>query len=178
MNDESLIALIAKGNQEALTELYSRYHAQLYKLSFHYLQNKEDAEEMLQDVFLAVFKNAGKFRKESAFHTWAYKITVNKCLDKLRFRKARKRLLFFTGLFQHPSEDIAAITHDGDTDADTHQLYKTIDTLNEQQRTAIILTQIQELSIKEAAMIMHTTPKAVESLTQRAKANLRKKLKK
>lgn len=178
MNDESLIELIAKGNQEALTELYNRYQTQIYKLSFHYLQNKEDAEEMLQDVFLAVYKNAVNFQSRSVFHTWIYKITVNKCLDKLRFRKAKKHLLFFSSLFQHPSEHISDKINDSTEDENTLQLYKAIDALGDQQKTAIILTQIQELSVKEAATIMQTTPKAVESLTQRAKTNLRKNLKK
>lgn len=178
MTDELLITLLAEGNQEALTELYNRYRTPIYKLSFHYLQNKEDAEEMLQDVFLAVYRNAGKFQNRSLFHTWIYKIAVNKCLDKLRFRKARKRLLFFSGLFQQPSEHIADNISDHPEDENIRQLYKAIDTLGEQQKTVIILTQIQELSVKEAATIMQTTLKAVESLTQRAKVNLRKNFKK
>jgi RNA polymerase sigma-70 factor (ECF subfamily) len=170
---------MAKGSEEALTQLYARYYVQIYKLSFHYLQNKEDAEETVQDVFLNVFKNAGKFQNRSAVHTWIYKITVNKCLDKLRFRKAKNRMLFLTSFFSSAADHLSHQTDNPTEVNNLHDdLYKAIDTLGEQQKTALILTQIQELSIKETAIIMRTSPKAVESLTQRAKANLKKKMKK
>lgn len=175
MTDEALIALIIEGDSRAFSELYSRYHQKIFALCFHYINHKEEAEELLQDVFVTVHKHVSKFNSQSSFSTWIYSISVNKCLDHLRYKNAKKRFAFFT----HLIEDKAIETNEPRyADSQTEALYKAINSLSEQQKTALILTQIQELSIKETAAIMHNTPKAIESLVQRAKANLQKKLKK
>ncbi|WP_190277265.1 RNA polymerase sigma factor [Taibaiella lutea] len=174
MNNETLIGLVAKGDERAFNELYHKFKDDIYKLSFYYLQNKEDAEDVLQEIFVTVYKRASTFKSNSSFSTWLYRIAVNKCLDKLKYLKARKRLALFTHFF-HPAGTSDNAPY---SDEDLNLLHNTIDKLLPQQKTALILTQIQELSINETAAIMNLSSKAVESLTQRAKANLRKKMKK
>jgi RNA polymerase sigma-70 factor (ECF subfamily) len=174
VNNEALIGLVAKGDERAFNELYHKFKDDIYRLAFYYLQNKEDAEDTLQEIFVTVYRNAAAFKSQSQFSTWLYRIAVNKCLDKIKHLKARRRLALITHLFQQTAaSDNALYSED-----DLLRLHNAIDKLLPQQKTALILTQIQELSINETAAIMDISAKAVESLTQRAKANLRKKIKK
>lgn len=175
LTDDVLIEQIALGNKQAFNELYLRYHKKIFGLCFHFMQQIQDAEEVMQDVFVVVHKTAHKFHHKASCSTWLYRIAVNKCLDALRYKNARKRFAFITHFFEDKPMDSAAPYY---SDHQTSELYQAIKKLPEQQKTAIILTQIQELNFKETASIMDTTLKAVESLVQRAKANLKKNLKK
>lgn len=179
MTDDELISAIAGGDPKAFNELYRHFQTRVYRTAFQYLQQVHDAEELTQDVFVQVYRSAAKYNYKASVSTWIYRITVNKCLDKLRYAKAKKRFAFITQLFQHeeqhPVPDNKAHTAATEENA---ALYLAIDRLPEKQKTALILTQLEELSIKETAAIMDTSPKAVESLTQRAKSNLRIFLKK
>ncbi len=175
--DEVLLSRIATGDKQAFNSLYQRYKPKVFGTAFHYLQDSHDAEELAQDVFVELYHSASKYNARAAPGTWIYRITVNKCLDKLRYRKAKKRLAFITHFFQPGTHGDIAVPDNADMPGqaeDLRLLYQYLDRLPVNQRTALILTQIQELSIKETAAIMNNSPKAVESLTQRAKANLRK----
>ena len=180
MTEEELISAIAQGGKQAFNELYLKYRPKVFSTAFHYLQIQQDAEELTQDVFVEIFRSASRYNFKASLSTWIYRITVNKCLDKLRYKKAKKRFAFVAHFFT--ADDHGNIPEtSGDHQHSEEQnrlLYKAIDRLPEKQKTALILTQIEELSIKETAAIMNTTAKAVESLTQRAKAGLKLTLKK
>ena len=183
MSDKELLERVILGDRKSFTALYDKFYPQVFKTAFGYLNNNFDADEIVQDVFIEVHRSAKRFNHKSSLSTWIYRITVNKSLDKLRFQKSAKRFSFFSAfLFNEDNsltENIADTSNHG-LDADNKELEKIIrkamDTLPETQRTAFILTQVEDLSGKEAAEVMKTTGKAVESLIQRAKANLRKKL--
>ena len=183
MSDKELLERVILGDRKSFTALYDKFYPQVFKTAFGYLNNNFDADEIVQDVFIEVHRSAGRFNHKSGLSTWIYRITVNKSLDKLRFQKSAKRFSFFSAIrFNEDNrltENIADTSNHG-LDADNKELEKIIrkamDTLPETQRTAFVLTQVEDLSGKEAAEIMKTTGKAVESLIQRAKANLRKEL--
>ncbi|MBC7487538.1 MAG: RNA polymerase sigma factor [Cytophagaceae bacterium] len=183
MSDKELLERVILGDRKSFTALYNKFYPQVFKTAFGYFNNNFDADEIVQDVFIEVHRSAGKFNHKSGLSTWIYRITVNKSLDKLRFQKSAKRFSFFSAIrFNEDNrltENIADTSNHG-LDADNKELEKIIrkamDTLPETQRTAFVLTQVEDLSGKEAAEIMKTTGKAVESLIQRAKANLRKEL--
>lgn len=170
-----MIAGIMRGDKKAFDLLYRLFQEKVFRTAFHYLQHTQEAEEAVQDVFVEVYRSAAAFGQRSSLSTWIYRITVNKCLDRLRYRKAGKRFAFITHIFKG-SEDIAAPAANDIRGEENRLLYAAIARLPEKQQTALILTQIEELSIKETAAIMKTTGKAVESLTQRAKKNLKKLL--
>ncbi len=179
----NLINKIKSGDHQALKKLYDEFKAHVYNTSLSYLQNAEEAEEVTQDVFIEVFKSAGQFRRGSSVGTWIYRITVNKSLDSLRHRNRKKRSGFLTSIFKKESValqiDAPHFNHPGvelENQEKARILFAVIDKLPENQKTAFILLQIEELPQKEVAMIMKTTEKAVESLLQRAKASLRKNL--
>lgn len=173
MEETALINAIVQGDKKAFDTLYRSFREKVFRTAFHYLQHTQEAEEAVQDVFVEVYRSAPAFHFKSSLSTWIYRITVNKCLDRLRYRQAKKRFAFITHFFQHDHPGAPAVAP-VEANEDNKMLYAAIDKLPGNQKTALILTQIEELSIKETAAIMKTTAKAVESLTQRAKNNLRK----
>lgn len=183
--EKSYLQAIAKGNEMALEQLYNVYADRVYNTLISYTKNAEDAEELLQDVFVTIFNTASTFRFHSSVSTWIYRIAVNKSLDFLRKKKSQKRFGIFTSLYVRDSTevkyDVVDFVHPGvnlEKKEDAKQLFRVIDRLPENQRTAFVLTQIEDLSQKETAEIMNTSRKAVESLLQRAKINLKKELEK
>lgn len=163
-----------------LEEIFSTYKQQVYNLALHYLQNTEEAEEITQDVFLKIHLNHSSFNEKSQLSTWIYRITINCCLDALKAKKRKKRWAIFGSLFQSDdSFEDSEFNHPGiqlEQKEATEHILNLINQLPENQKTALILNKIENLSQQEIALILETTPKAVESLIQRAKNNLEKKL--
>lgn len=183
MQAEELLYSIAKGDANALAKLYELFKNKVYNTALVYLHNVEEAEEVLQDVFLEVFNNAKNFKGNAAPSTWIYRITINKCIDKVRYRSRRKRFAFITSIF---SKETGELVHDSPTPdhpgviaehkEQSKALFAAIDQLPDNQRAAFVLKQVEGLSQKEVAAVMDMSEKAVESLLQRAKGNLRKAL--
>ncbi|MCZ7625341.1 MAG: sigma-70 family RNA polymerase sigma factor [Candidatus Methylomirabilis sp.] len=84
--DQDLVERIKGGDEAAFDALLGRYQERVYRLAMSMTRNREDAEEVLQDVFLAVYRKIESFESRSAFRTWLYRITVNAALMKLRSR--------------------------------------------------------------------------------------------
>lgn len=146
------------------------------------VQDTGAAEDITQEVFVTVYKNILSFKERSSLSTWIYRITVNKCLDYLRAKTRQKRGGLLTQLFNRDAEHIpetSDFVHPGvilENREKAKYLFAAINTLPENQKTAFVLTHIEDLPQKEVAEIMDLSVKAVESLLQRAKANLRKYL--
>lgn len=185
MENLQLIQKIAHGSEAALREIYGVFANIVFNTALSYLHDRAEAEEITQDVFLEVYQSAKTFEGKSSVRTWIYRITVNKCLDKLRYQKRKKRFALVKSLFkpdtteiQHDAEDFE---HPGVTlerQEYAKILFKALEYLPSQQRTAYILSFIEELPRKEVAEVMQLSVKAVESLLQRAKINLRSTLEK
>ena len=84
INDQDLILKIIEGDIQLYSDLVNRYKDLVYTLVIQMLKNNEEAEEVAQDSFLKAFKNLSKFKGDSKFSTWLYKITYNTCLDRLK----------------------------------------------------------------------------------------------
>src|SRR5579884_846269 len=82
-NDELLFRLQA-GDDRALSDLADAYGSKIYQLAFRYLRNKEDAEEVAQDVLFKVYRKVGAFRGDAALSSWIYRITFNAAMSRLR----------------------------------------------------------------------------------------------
>jgi RNA polymerase sigma factor (sigma-70 family) len=150
----------------------------VYNLALQYTQNAEDAEELSQDVFLKVHDKLAGFRHDATLKTWIYRITVNQSLDYIRAKKSQKRWSLLTAksiLQDGSSEDIPHFQHPGillEDQESLELLFRCINKLPDNQKTALILLKIDDLSQIETAEIMNISPKAVESLFQRAKKKL------
>jgi RNA polymerase sigma factor (sigma-70 family) len=161
-------------------EVYDEFKDLVYNLSLQYIHNTDDAQDITQEVFVKVHHHLHEYDPASAsMKTWIYRITVNHCLDVLKAKKTKKRFAFITSLFA-PDDggelpDPGHFDHPGvlmEDAEDLRALFALIDRLPEQQRTALILMKIEGRTQQETAEIMEISPKAVESLVQRAKRSL------
>lgn len=162
-------------------EIYDVYSNKVFNLALSYVQNFEDAEEITQDVFVAVHHSLGSFKQKSNIYTWVYRIAINKCLDFIKAKKRKKRVAFITSIFYEGRVDlkheILEPNHPGVLLEDKDELnnvFKQINKLPQNQKTAIILQKIHNMRQQEVAEIMNISPKAVGQLIQRAKLNLQK----
>jgi RNA polymerase sigma-70 factor (ECF subfamily) len=178
-----LVQQTALGDHRSFNQLYELFKSKVFNTAISYLRNAEEAEEITQDVFVEIFHSSKNFKGDSQVSTWIYRIAINKSLDKLRYRKRKKRFAFVVDLFQPDSSDIkhdiAQFEHPGvmlENKEKAKILFEAIELLAEQQKTAFLLTFVEDLPQKEVADVMKLSVKAVESLLQRAKANLRKEL--
>jgi RNA polymerase sigma-70 factor (ECF subfamily) len=154
-------------------------------LALQYVQNQEDAQEITQDVFVAVHHAMSNFKGKSSVSTWIYRIAINKSLDFLKAKQRKKRFTFLSSLFYPDSNEIkydtATFDHPGvllEHKEAIIEIFKYINELPDAQKTALILAKIEHKPQAEVAEIMELSLKAVEGLLQRAKNNLSKKLNK
>ncbi len=159
------------------------YQQKVQNTAVSMVQDEGVAEDLTQEVFVTVYKSILSFNEQSNISTWIYRITVNKCLDHLRSKNRQKRQGFLAQLFHKETGEVLHekpdFIHPGivlERREQSKYLFKAIDGLVENQKTVFILTHIEDLPQKEVAEIMNISLKAVESLLQRAKANLRKAL--
>jgi RNA polymerase sigma-70 factor (ECF subfamily) len=169
--DRELVAACQRGEREAFDELVERYQRDIYRLCFRYVGNPEDAADMAQETFIRAYKAIGRFRGQSAFSTWLYRIAVNTCLN---FRSARRPA---------PAELPAELP---DREASTlvrieeeeraRDLRRAVSGLPDRQRATLILKVFHELTHQEVAEILGSSVGTVKANLFHALANLRKRL--
>lgn len=155
----------------------------VFRIVFSFLRNREDAEDVAQEVFVDIYNKMYSFRGKSQITTWMYRIAVNKSLDFMRTKKRKKRFvpknqrleIEDVDLGNEPSEtsNPGLITEANERKA---ILKQAVDSITEKQRAAIILNKYEGFSYQEISEIMDTTLSAVESLIHKGMKNLRKKL--
>lgn len=170
-------------NPHTFKNLYDRYKVLVYNVALNYLQNIEDAEEITQDVFIQLYHSLDKFKNESSIKTWIYRITINKCLDFIKHKKSKKRLFIFGQKSNNEFEiqNFSNFEHPGillENKENASVLFSVINELTENQKTAFILSKLDEMSNPEISEIMNLSISSVESLIFRAKTTLKEKLSK
>lgn len=182
MTEEELLLGLRNGEEPAFKELVILFQDKVFNTALGFLQHHTEAEDIAQEVFIQVYRSIGQFKGDSLLSTWIYRITVTKSLDHLRSKRRKKRFGFLSSLFGEDNKPIYEpedFNHPGvqqERKEDAALLFKMIGLLPENQRTAFILNKVEELSYREIAVILNTSESAVDSLLQRAKQNLRKKL--
>ena len=172
--DYELLALVRDGSHPAFAALVERHTPRYYRLAFRYLQNREAAEDVVQDAFLKLWEDPGKWQadKNTKFTTWFYRIVVNLCLD---WRKRKRPVAL--------NEDMPLIDDRESADqAMIHRqeqrvLEQEIAALPERQRIAVNLCFDEGLSNQDAADAMGVNLKALQSLIMRAKTTLKERMK-
>ena len=180
---EDLAQKIAQGDQSAFAALYERYKNKVYNTVLSYLQNRNEAEEIAQDVFVEIHHSIHKFRGESSLNTWIYRIAVTKSLDFIKYKNRKKRFAFLTSIFEKDSTSLVVnppeFVHPGvllENQEKSAILFKAIHSLPDNQKTAFILARVEGLSHKEISEIMQVSVGSVESLLHRSRENLKKQL--
>ncbi|MDX9948771.1 MAG: sigma-70 family RNA polymerase sigma factor [Bacteroidales bacterium] len=184
MTESGIIRDILEGDREKFRLLVEKYQPLVFRTCIGFVHDKDDADDLTQEVFIQAYQSLSRFRGNSAFSTWLYRIAVNASLNSVRRSSKNFIVQRFNSLFgSEKTSDIPFSQADADDPENilirkehVVRVQKAIDSLPENQRTAIILSKYDDLSQKEIAAIMNITEGAVESLLQRAKQNLREKL--
>lgn len=162
--------------QDTFKDLVDQHSHEVVKTCYSFVNNKEDAEDVAQEVFIEIYKSIQHFNNKSDIGTWIYRISINKSLDFLRKKNRKKRIADLKGLFLHKNRQTSTPHQDMEESERKEILHQQIALLAENQRIAIVLSQFDRLSNKKIAEIMKTSESAVESLLHRAKTNLRENL--
>ncbi len=182
MTEPELIQGLLAKKEEAFRFLIESYGDRVHNTILSIIQNKEDTEDLTQEVFVEIYNSISKFKGESQLYTWVYRIATTKALDLLRKRKAKKRFAFITSIFSNEEDEmeIGDFNHPGiiiENKERAKILFDAMNKLSDNQKAAFTLSQIENLSYKEIAEVMKLSVSSVESLIFRAKSNLKKILK-
>ena len=183
MNERELISLLKKKDREAFKIIVETWQGMVYNTALGILQSEEDAEDISQEVFMQVYESISSFKEESKFSTWLYRITISKAMDHIRKKKRKKRFAFIQSLYGKDNEvkiDPPDFFHPGvnlENKENAAILFKAIEKLSENQKTAFVLSRIEGLSYNDIGEIMAISDSAVDALLQRAKKNLQTNLK-
>ena len=172
------------GSRKSYNDLYDRYSSLIYNVALNFVPDRAEAEDVVQEVFIGIYRSLGSFRQGSSLKTWIYKIAVNASLENIRRKKRKKRLGVTVPVQTEVGEAISPITstldHPGvllEQKELAEHLFAAINNLDDAQRSAYTLKHLEGLSQKEVSTVLETSVSAVESLLVRAKRNLRRSLK-
>ncbi len=188
-NDE-LLSRLQSGDERALSDLAHAYGTKIYQLAFRYLRNKEDAEEVTQDVLFKVYRKVGSFRGDAALSSWIYRITFNAAMSRLRtarYQRAQaedRRLAAATEEdgSSTPSRtlDVADWSNMADERVLRSQLrqrvFRAILALPAIYRAPVMLRDIQGMSTEEASAMLRVKDQTLKSRLHRGRLILRKQL--
>ncbi len=183
MEEKKLIKNLKLKDENSFKFLVEKYKDFIFNTCLSIVQNSEEADDISQEVFIQVFNSIKTFREDSSLSTWIYRITLSKCFEHIRFKKRKKRFSNLINLFRDDGAviDIPEFDHPGvilEKKEDARLLFNAIENLNEEQKTAYVLKNIQGLSYKEISKVMKKSNSSIESLIFRAKNNLRSYLEK
>ena len=182
--DESvLLAQSRRGDTRAFAELVRRYEGKIFRLAQHITQNREDAEDVLQETFMKAYEHLDQFKGDSKFYTWIVRIAVNQALMKLRRRKTDKSVSLDEQIDTGEDtivREIAAWDEDPEQQFSREELGSILDraiqSLEPPYRSVFVLRDIDELSTEETAEALGLSVPAVKSRLLRARLQLREKL--
>lgn len=154
LNDQHYINLVIGGDSHAFAVLVDRYKNFVFTLSIKMLQNREEAEEAAQDVFIKVYRSLQKFKTESKFSTWLYRITYNTCLDKMRSKKRNTPVFSFDHFAEDEAVSLINVLDTIEERERKQMIQKCLDLLPAQDSFLLTLYYFQENSLKEISKIM------------------------
>lgn len=174
-DDDRLVELALDGDSRAFEILMEKHESKMYAVALRMCKNREDAQDCLQDAMLRIYKALPTFKGQSSFSTWAYRITMNTCLDDLRRKKVRQAQSLDQML------DVGWAPVDENNTAERHlennelkrNLSRAIQSLPEEMRAAVVLRDIQGFSYEEIANVLSTNVGTVKSRISRGREKLR-----
>ncbi|HYG76041.1 MAG TPA: RNA polymerase sigma factor [Planctomycetota bacterium] len=185
-SDEVLMEQLAQGSHEAFDKLLSRYEAAVITFCYAFMRNREAAEDLAQETFMRVFRNARRYQPVAKFTTWLYRIAANLCINELKKGKLRHSLSLDEAAGPDPDgtkiiERIAADDKSPLNDAEYHEaqslIGKAIDHLPDDQRTTLIMVEYHHMQYQEIAEVLEVSVSAIKMRVKRARETLRETLK-
>lgn len=181
--EDALVTALCQGAGEAYEILIQRYQTPVYNLVWRLVNDRSDAADIVQEVFLKVFRNIGSFRGNSSLKTWIYRIAVNEAYNHRRWFSRHQRQEVSLGQdeglpsFADTVADPARTPFDQAADHETRALVeKALEKLNPKFRAAVVLRDIEELSYEEIAAVLEISLGTVKSRIVRGREALRKNL--
>jgi RNA polymerase sigma-70 factor, ECF subfamily len=182
---EALFVSRLKANEDAAyDELVRVYSASIYHVAYRMLGDSADAADVVQDIFLKVFRNIGGFKGEAALKTWIFKIAFSEILNRLRWWKRRHRFATVS-LDEKPNGTPASdyVADSGPTPEEILQskerengIQKALSKLSREHRSIVVLRDIEGFSYNEIADVLGISMGTVKSRLARARADLKKSL--
>jgi RNA polymerase sigma-70 factor, ECF subfamily len=181
--EAALIQRCAAGEQSACAELVASHERMVFQLALHLLGDRDEALDLSQEVFLRVFRTIQTFRGQSALRTWIYRIAINQARNRQRWWRRRRRADQVQ--LEHHVLDHGELRQPGDGDAPDRalarkemavRLWAALDALPFDQRTVIVLREIDGLSYEEIADSLSVAVGTVKSRLTRARQTLRREL--
>ena len=183
IDESAVVAQAREGDTTAFGELVRRYEGRIFRLAQHVTQNREDAEDVLQETFMKAYEHLNQFKGDSKFYTWIVRIAVNQALMKLRRRKTDKSVSLDETIDTGEDmvvREIAAWGEDPEQQLSREELGGILDSaiqsLEPLYRSVFVLRDIDDLSTEETAEALGLSVPAVKSRLLRARLQLREKL--
>lgn len=185
MTETEFISELKSQTRDSYSKLLDDFQHKVYGTCLSFVPNREDAEDIAQEVFVEVFNSINKFKGNSKLSTWIYRITTNKCLEFIRKKNTKKRFAFLQSISGDDytldkSSYFTEINHPGlvlEQKETSDTLFLAINKLPEAQRLVFTLNKIEDKSYKEISEITDKSIGSIESLLFRAKKNLQTILK-
>lgn len=182
-DETTLVAQARQGDNRAFAELVKHYEAKIFRLAQHITQNREDAEDVLQETFLKAYEHLDQFQGNSKFYTWIVRIGVNQALMKLRRRRTDKSVSLDETIDTGEDtvvREVAAWDEDPEQRFSREELGEilesAIQSLAPTYRSVFLLRDVDDLSTEETADALGLSVPAVKSRLLRARLQLREKL--
>ncbi|HMP73711.1 MAG TPA: sigma-70 family RNA polymerase sigma factor [Kiritimatiellia bacterium] len=168
--DDELIARSQRDDVEAYNELIRRYHGKVYALVYNMTSNREDAEDLVQEIFFKAFRSLKRFKGNSSFFTWIYRISVNRTINFIKKRKKRTGISLDdvdVGIERDPAFVELSSRESPFRDCTITELQeklnKALSRLSEKHRTVVVLHDIQGLQHDEIARVLKVSSGTVRS---------------
>ena len=177
-DDRELVRRAQQGDAEAFELLVKKHQGRVFAVAGGILRNREDVEDIAQQVFVKAYFSLKKFDQRAAFSTWLYKITVNECWDLLRKKKVRP-LVYESELSEEQATMYLATEQQSDAGPDVReqlemrqQLDRWLDCLEERDRTMLTLKEVQGFTVEEIAEILGINGNTVKVRLFRARQRI------
>jgi len=184
--DEALMARVGRGQADAFEVLVERYLNPLTTFCYSFCRDRDQAEDLAQEVFMRVFRNARKYKPVAKFTTWFYRVAANLCINEGKKARLRRTVSLDGPMDSDPDatrivEKMAIGDAGPFTEAEKHEanrlIERAIQALPEDQRVTLLMVERQNLPYKEIAEVLEITVSAVKMRVKRARENLRAALK-
>lgn len=180
--DEELVKKTITGNMDAFDELVRRYEGKIYGLAYRFMGNHADASDLAQETFIRIYQALARFRGDSSFSTWMYRVAANACRDELRKRQRRRNVSMEEIIEASPANvPVADNNYSPEETAQRHEVQRQVqdclNELSEDHRLILVLREIQGMSYDEIAEALQCSLGTVKSRISRARNALKEKMK-
>lgn len=179
----ALAEKICQGDLLAFRELVEKFKKKIFYISYDFLKDHHEAEDISQEVFIKIFRSIEKFKKDAKMSTWIYQITVNTCIDALRKKKAKPAIQIDEGKpVEYWAEDSILSAKIGSPESCAEasllqiKIQQALHKISDKERAVFIMRHYNELTINEIADVMKISSGTVKSFLFRGLQKLRKEL--